>query len=174
VGEELELVEGATSSLRAIARSGTGVTIDRTTSWTSVNPLVAAVDAQGRVTGRAPGATRLQARVDGVARDLRVVVAPSDAVASRVAGPAEPVRAAAPPPAAPGVLQLLITNTWAEIWVDGQLQGETDRLPGLQLAAGPHTLRLLRAGMLSWDTTVVLAGGDTIRVRTMMRPREDP
>ena len=182
----LELTQGRASSLRAVPRGPDGTVLQLAVDWSSSNTTVAAVDPQGQVLARAPGTATVRAAAGGVERDVRIrVVAPVTAEATPQPSRPEPITTTetdpvvaqpvtgepAGMPSAPGVIQLLITNTWAEVYVDGAFHGETDRLPGLPLPAGQHTLRLLRAGHLTWDTTIVLAPGDTARIRTELRPR---
>ena len=67
-----------------------------------------------------------------------------------------------------GVLVVRTTGGWARISVDGVFRREgsshRDSLP-----AGPHTLRLERAGYVTIDTTVTLQAGETRLVTIAMR-----
>jgi serine/threonine-protein kinase len=102
--------------LRAVARDAQGNTVDKPTTWTSDDPAIARVEADGTLMGVHAGNVRVSATVDGVtaATELDVVrqvtarVAPPPANAREAAtvidAPAykpPPAPAAAPTPPAP-------------------------------------------------------------------------
>ncbi|MBX6363196.1 MAG: Ig-like domain-containing protein [Gemmatimonadetes bacterium] len=62
----LTLLVDSAAQLSAVARDANGNPLVRTLTWTSANPQVAAVDANGRVTGVGPGTTTVTATVEGV------------------------------------------------------------------------------------------------------------
>jgi hypothetical protein len=73
----LRLTVGETATLSARPQSAAGQQLDnRRTEWTSANPAVASVSPSGVVTARAPGRTRIEARVEGVTGFTQVTVSP--------------------------------------------------------------------------------------------------
>jgi hypothetical protein len=71
--------------------------------------------------------------------------------------------------AAPGRLVVGATP-WAQLYVDGRFIGNTP-VVDLPVAAGTHTLRLVRAGFEPEERVVSVAPGETLRV-TRIRLRE--
>ncbi|HET9982599.1 MAG TPA: Ig-like domain-containing protein [Longimicrobiales bacterium] len=99
----LTLFVDSVGQLSATARDANGYVLVRTASWTASDPKVASVDAQGRVTGRAPGATSIIATVEGKTSPPVRVVVQAPPVASITLSPAEPSIAAG------GSVQLVAT-----------------------------------------------------------------
>jgi serine/threonine-protein kinase len=74
-----------------------------------------------------------------------------------------PARRAAPAPAAePGRL-FVNASPWGQLYVDGQLIGNTPRA-NLALSAGPHAIRVLREGYEPFERTVQVGAGQTVRL----------
>ena len=74
-----------------------------------------------------------------------------------------PVRTT-PPPTAAGSARLFINSTpWGQLYVDGTLIGNTPKAD-LELSAGTHALRVVRAGFITFERTVRVAPGETLRL----------
>ncbi len=75
---------GGTTQLVAVPRDRNGNSLVRTPVWTSGNPAVATVDANGSVRGVAPGTTTVSATVEGKTATIqvrvraRIIVKPAD------------------------------------------------------------------------------------------------
>jgi hypothetical protein len=79
----LTLVQHQTHTFVANPRTSSGVPVTgRAVTWSSSDPGVATIAADGRVTALTPGTTRITARVDGVSgsADLTVSIVPVDLV----------------------------------------------------------------------------------------------
>lgn len=83
----------ATIPLEAVALDGAGIEIATTPliAWSSDRPNVAAVDAQGLVTGLSIGTALIRARTEGLDATLAVEVTPARVVVELVQGPAIPI-----------------------------------------------------------------------------------
>jgi len=71
----------------------------------------------------------------------------------------------APPPRRvrpPGKL-FINAMPWAELYIDGKLVGNTPRA-NLDIPAGTHRLRLMRDGFRSYEMTITVAPGATVRL----------
>ena len=73
----VSVVIGTTASLSATVRAPDGVVLsDRSVGWTSSNPAIATVNAQGRVTALVPGSATVTATVEGQTGSAVVTVVP--------------------------------------------------------------------------------------------------
>jgi len=78
--------------------------------------------------------------------------------------PAPSGRASAAPPAAAEPGRLFVNaNPWGQLYVDGQLVGNTPKA-NLTLSAGPHTIRVLREGYAPFERTIQVEAGQTVRL----------
>jgi hypothetical protein len=75
---------------------------------------------------------------------------------------AAPPAAAAAVPEPPGLLQVAV-KPWATVWIDGRAMGETP-LGKIELAAGPHSLRVRHPAYEPWEKTVTVRSGQTERI----------
>ena len=67
-------------------------------------------------------------------------------------------------PSAAGSARLFINSTpWGQLYVDGTLIGNTPKAD-LELSAGTHALRVVRAGFITFERTVRVAPGETLRL----------
>jgi len=74
-----------------------------------------------------------------------------------------PAPSAAPAaPAEPGRL-FVNSDPWGQLYVDGQLIGNTPKA-NLSLTAGPHTIRVLREGYEPFERTIQVGAGATVRL----------
>ncbi|MBI1968181.1 MAG: protein kinase [Gemmatimonadetes bacterium] len=84
-----------------------------------------------------------------------------------------PTQPAAPPPADPAaglsVLRLSITPA-ANVLLDGVDRGQKSRLQET-MVPGTHTLRFVREGFVTKDTTITLAAGETVLLRIELAER---
>jgi len=104
----LTLGVGATEQLRATARGYDGAVLERGFVWTSSNSAVAAVDPDGRVTGRGFGTAIITATAEGKSGSVRVDVESGTHVALLAVGdsalPATVLRYTETGPAGPRTL----------------------------------------------------------------------
>lgn len=100
---DLDVIQGDRYVLTATPRAAEGQSLaGREIAWTSTDPGVAAVDANGEVEGRAPGYAEVRATTEGITGSARVTVHPgrvielsSSALAlDAVAGEPDPAEAA--------------------------------------------------------------------------------
>ena len=84
----VRLAPGSEGRLGATARSFDGEPVSAAVSWTSADPAVASVDAQGVVTAHALGETTVTASVEGLTSTATVSVDPLFAVVSLEVTPA--------------------------------------------------------------------------------------
>lgn len=88
---------GSSTTCTATVRAQSGDVISgRTVSWTSSTPSVATIDANGRVTALAAGATLISAQVDGVKGEISLTVLPAPDFALLVTSPSS-IQAGGPP-----------------------------------------------------------------------------
>jgi len=94
---------------------------------------------------------------------------------SRDAGAARPVPSASAatiaPPAAPTAPAATVetgrlfvnASPWGQLFVDGVAAGNTPKA-NLPVAAGSHTLRIVREGFETWERTVQVGSGEAVRL----------
>ncbi len=111
---------------------------------------------------RSPAGSTQAARPSGAARPAASSTA--GASRSRAAAP-RPAPRAAPAPARPAEPGHLFVNAtpWGQLYVDGQLIGNTPRA-NLALPAGDHTIRVLREGYNPFERTIKVEPGQTVRL----------
>ena len=112
----------------------------------------------------------------GVRPDTAPAVRPAPVVRTPVR-PAAPVRRPSAPPrqarripgaadrtaaAAPGRLFINATP-WGQVYVDGELIGNTPRV-NVPVSAGPHQLRVVREGYQPYDLAIKVAAGQDLRI----------
>jgi uncharacterized protein YjdB len=149
----LRLLVGDSARLTAATRDASGRNLSgRSVLWESSDRGIASITLNGVVIGLSPGSATIAATAEGV-RSNRATVTIE-----------------APPPAAPGVLQLLITP-WANVSIDGRSRGQRDRVEETISAGVAHDVRLEREGFVTVDTAVTLHPGETRLVRIQMRRR---
>lgn len=69
-----------------------------------------------------------------------------------------------PPPLRPATLEV-IARPWGDIYIDGQRHREGwDRLFSIQLPPGPHTVRLVHPQLGTFEETITLTPGETLRL----------
>ena len=74
---ELALVAGTTAQLNATPKTSSGIAVpNRQATWSTDDPGIATVSDQGLVSAVGAGATRINARVDGVSASIPVDVSP--------------------------------------------------------------------------------------------------
>ena len=140
-------------ALRAVVRDGGGNILGGRVDWASSAATIAAVAANGVVTGVEPGTASVTATSNGVRSPPAVIT----------------VVASAPGP--PGVLQILIVPTWANVAIDGVARGQRTRDVDTLSSGVVHRLRFERPGFMSIDTTATLQPGEQRLVRIQMTPR---
>lgn len=79
--------------------------------------------------------------------------------------PRPPAPRATPTPAAATNAAKLFINAspWGQVSIDGVVLGNTPRA-NVDLTAGSHTIRVTRPGFATWDRTVRVAAGETLRI----------
>ena len=88
----------------------------------------------------------------------------------------EPVRTAVPaaPAAAQETGRLSVSATpWGQLYLDGQLIGNTPKA-NLPVAAGTHTIRVVRDGFEPVERTVQIGAGQTVRVTGIVLAERRP
>jgi serine/threonine-protein kinase len=97
---------------------------------------------------------------------------PSVPAASNPASVRPPARVLPPPSRTPAPVRspvldpgLLIVNSrpWGQVYVDGNLVGNTP-IAGIRLPAGPHRVRIIRAGFEAFDQTVTVPAAGELRL----------
>jgi hypothetical protein len=119
----------------------------------------------------APAATALRAapprRSPGLAaRPRRERTAPA---ASASAVPTPP----APAPAAEAGRLFVNATPWGQLYVDGQLVGNTPKA-NLSLAAGAHTIRVVREGFEPFERAIQVGPGEVVRVTDIVLAARRP
>lgn len=64
-------------------------------------------------------------------------------------------------------------SPWGQVHIDGVLVGNTPR-PNIPLAAGSHALRVSREGFVTFERTIRVAAGDTLRITDIVLTPERP
>ena len=78
--------------------------------------------------------------------------------------PASPAPATPAPAASTGGAKLFINAApWGLVSIDGNAIGNTPRA-NIDLAPGSHTIRVSRAGYATWERTVRVSAGETLRI----------
>ena len=101
---------------------------------------------------------------------------PAATDASRSTAPAAAAPATAPAPAAGesgGARVFVNASPWGQVFIDGALIGNTPRA-NIALAPGNHTIRVSRAGFVTWERSVRVAAGDTLRLTDIVLTPERP
>jgi len=122
-----------------------------------------ATDSAGRASAPS-GSTTVAVLAPARSRSSQSPVARPPAAALRSSSEA-PRRAARPQPAPPAEPGHLFVNAtpWGQLYVDGQLIGNTPKA-NLALPAGDHTIRVLREGYDPFERTIKVASGQTVRL----------
>jgi len=118
-------------------------------------------------------------------RDSARVLPPSSIARPRTTPSTTPATPAAsatpagsPAPAAgaaeTGSATLFVNATpWGQVFVDGTLIGNTPRA-NIALTAGSHTIRVSRSGFATWERTIRVAAGETVRFTDIVLTPERP
>ncbi len=93
---------------------------------------------------------------------------PAPTAPARTQAAAEP----APPPAETGRLSVNATP-WGQLYLDGQLVGNTPRV-NLTVTAGTHTIRVVREGFEPVERTVTVGAGQSVRVTDIVLVERQP
>ena len=64
-------------------------------------------------------------------------------------------------------------SPWGQVFVDGTLIGNTPRA-NIPLTAGSHAIRVSRDGFSTFERTVRVAAGDTLRITDIVLTPERP
>jgi serine/threonine protein kinase len=148
VSGPLRLEAGDYIELEAVVTDGVGNELPgETVRWASSAPLIAGVDATGRVSGQSGGNATITATSGSGALNRTVDVSVSE---SR------------PPPT--GTLTFRI-SPWARIWIDGVQRAERASQYSVSLSPGSHDIQLWIQGRTQFDTTVVVAPGGSYTIR---------
>ena len=148
LGETVELDAGGSIPLTVVAIGRDGVQRRNVpASWTTTDPGVADVSANGLLTARGPGRAVLSVDGGGTTKRFTVIVRR----------------------AADGFLDLTI-RPWAYVYIDGSAHGQDERSVRLSLPAGAHTLRLENPMASVFDTTFVIHSNDTTVIHKVLSP----
>lgn len=99
-------------------------------------------------------------------------VIPPSSIAPRAPAVVAPPRAAAAASVASARL-FVNASPWGQVFVDGALIGNTPR-PNIPLTAGSHSIRVSRAGFISWERSIRVSSGDTLRFTDIVLTPERP
>lgn len=145
---------------------------------TPVPPAAAPSASPAPISAPRPASTEpLDPRLENRGAPPERVVPPSSIAARRPA----PTAVAAPPAAAPaaaagaseGARVFVNASPWGQVFIDGALIGNTPRA-NIGLAPGNHTIRVSRAGFVTWERSVRVAAGDTLRLTDIVLTPERP
>jgi serine/threonine protein kinase len=134
---------------------------------TTMAPSAAAVDAKPSrppsFAAPAPSAPAIHREKAAPTRGAPAAAPrPAPAPSSPAATPAPVVTATTLPPQEPGLLQVVV-KPWGTVWVDGRALGETP-LGRIDLAAGPHTLRVRHPAYEVWEKPITVRPGHVERI----------
>jgi len=154
-------------------------------------PAVAAPDARTSIQPGVPPAAITPSPVPSAApvatpaRAEPVVPRPRSTAATsstRNATPPAPTRPApassapastAPAPVTGGAKLFINASPWGLVSIDGNAVGNTPRA-NVDLAPGSHTIRVSRAGYATWERTVRVAAGETLRITDIVLAPTQP
>lgn len=141
---------------------------------TPVAPVTVPSAAPAPINAPRPASTEpVDPRLENRGAPPERVVPPSSIAARRPA----PAPAAAPPAVAvdagDGARVFVNASPWGQVFIDGALIGNTPRA-NIALAPGNHTIRVSRAGFATWERTVRVAAGDTLRLTDIVLTPERP
>lgn len=87
----------------------------------------------------------------------------STTTAPPIAKTVAPATASPAPAAATGAKLFINASPWGQVSIDGTAVGNTPRA-NVDLTAGSHVIRVSRAGYVTWERTVRVAAGETVRI----------
>lgn len=175
---DLDVIQGDRHVLAATPRAAEGQSLaGREIAWTSTDPGVAAVDANGEVEGRAPGNAEVRATTEGITGSARITVLPGRTIElstsalalEAVAGDPDPAEASAQiENGGAGELTGLSAESadpdgGSADWLEGELASTsapttlTVRASGQGLAPGTYEGRLLVAAQAALNSPAELA-----------------
>ena len=112
-------------------------------------------------------------------RDSVRVLPPSSIARPRTTpSPTAPAAATRPAPTAEaadaGSATLFVNaSPWGQVFVDGTLIGNTPRA-NIALSVGSHTIRVSRSGFATWERTIRVAAGETVRFTDIVLTPDRP
>ena len=141
-------------ALRAVAKDAAGNIVGGRVAWASSAATIVAVATNGVVIGVEAGTASVTATSDGVRSTPAVIT---------VVGSA---------PGPPGILQILIVPTYANVAIDGVGRGQLTRAVDTLSSGTRHRVRFERAGYVTVDSTLTLRPGEQRRLTIQMTPRK--
>ena len=141
-------------ALRAVAKDAAGNVVGSRVTWASSASTIVAVATNGVVIGVEAGTASVTASSDGVRSPPAVIT---------VVGSA---------PGPPGVLQILIVPTWANVTIDGVSRGQRTRGVDTLSSGARHRVRFERKDYVTIDSTLTLQPGEQRRLTIQMTPRK--
>lgn len=111
-------------------------------------------------------------------RDSARVLPPSSIARPRTPTSTPPAAATRPVPTAEaadaGSATLFVNaSPWGQVFVDGTLIGNTPRA-NIALSVGSHTIRVSRSGFATWERTIRVAAGETVRFTDIVLTPDRP
>jgi serine/threonine-protein kinase len=143
-------------------------------------PVEPRLDGRDQIRERALPPSSIAARRSAPAQTpaATTTASPASTPAPTAAAPTAAPSSAPPAPAAPSAASAaarLFVNAspWGQVFVDGTLIGNTPRA-NIPLTAGSHAIKVSRAGFATWERTVRVAVGDTLRFTDIVLAPERP
>lgn len=93
----------------------------------------------------------------------RTTPSPAPPTAVRPPDSTPPAATPSAPVTANGAKLFINATPWGQVSIDGFVIGNTPRA-NVDLTAGSHTIRVTRAGFATWERTVRVAAGETLRI----------
>ena len=139
--------------MRAVAKDAAGNIVGGRVTWASSAATILSVSTNGVVIGVEAGTASVTATSDGVRSTPAVIT---------VVGSA---------PGPPGVLQILIVPTWANVIIDGVSRGQRSRDVDTLSSRAGHRVRFERQDYVTIDSTLTLQPGEQRLLKIQMTPR---
>ncbi len=114
---------------------------------------------------RSPAATSADPR--------RTTPSPVPPTATRPPASTPPAATPAAPATTNGAKLFINATPWGQVSIDGFVIGNTPRA-NVDLTAGSHTIRVTRAGFSTWERTVRVAAGETLRITDIVLAPTQP
>lgn len=135
-------------------------------------PSASPSSTPGSTLASTPASTPASAPASNAPRPRPVTSLPTAPASSAPATPAAPSSAGT---STTGATARLFVNAspWGQVFVDGTLIGNTPRA-NIPLTAGSHAIRVSRDGFSTFERTVRVAAGDTLRITDIVLTPERP
>ena len=72
-----------------------------------------------------------------------------------------------------GAKLFINSSPWGQVSIDGTAVGNTPRA-NVDLTAGSHVIRVIRAGYVTWERAVRVSAGETLRITDIVLAPTQP